>query len=72
MVLPGARRIGVSGSPFKETVAFLNPDGSKVVVFENELNQRVSTEIDTGGRVLLMYVPAMSMNTITIGGKQGL
>jgi len=68
-VLPGARRIGVSGSPFKGTVAFLNPNGSKVVVFENDLNQRVSTEIDAGGRVLLIYVPAMSMNTITIGAK---
>ena len=35
-VLPGARRIAVSGGPFKSVVAFQNPDGSKVLIFAND------------------------------------
>ncbi len=35
-VRPGARRIAVSGGPFKEVVAFQNPDGSKVLAFAND------------------------------------
>jgi hypothetical protein len=29
IVMPGAKRIAVSGGPLKETAAFQNPDGSK-------------------------------------------
>jgi hypothetical protein len=34
-ILPGAKRVAVSGIPFNEIVAFANPDGSQVLKFEN-------------------------------------
>jgi glucosylceramidase len=67
-VLPGARRIAVGGGPFKDIVAFQNPAGSKVVLFENESSQAVSATLTTSGGPVKLDVPAKSMNTVTLGG----
>jgi glucosylceramidase len=65
-VLPGARRIGVSGGPFKEMVAFQNPDGSKVVEFANNTDQTVSATVGAEATQLRLDVPAQSMNTVIL------
>ena len=65
-VLPGARRIAVSGGPFKEVVAFENPDGSKVLAFANDTAQTVSAAVAIGATSLRMDVPAQSMNTVIL------
>ena len=65
-VLPGARRIAVSGGPFKEIVAFQNPDGGKVLVFANGDDKTVSATIKVDAASLRMDVPAKSMNTVIL------
>jgi glucosylceramidase len=65
-VLPGARRIAVSGGPFKEMVAFENLDGSKVFAFANDTAQTVSATLAIGATSRRMDVPAQSMNTVIL------
>jgi glucosylceramidase len=66
-VLPGARRIAVSGGPLKDVVAFQNPDGSKVLAFANKTDQAVSATVQAGAATSLrLDVPAQSMNTIVL------
>jgi glucosylceramidase len=65
-VIPGARRIAVSGGPFKAVVAFRNPDGSKVLAFSNNTDQTVSATVQAGAASLRLDVPANSMNTIVL------
>ena len=65
-VLPGARRIAVSGGPFKEMVAFENTDGSKVLAFANNTMQTVSATVTVGAASLRLDVPAQSMNTVIL------
>ena len=65
-VLPGARRIAVSGGPFKEVVAFQNPEGSQVLAFVNNTDQPVSAALAVGATPLQLEVPAQSMNTVIL------
>jgi glucosylceramidase len=65
-VLPGARRIAVSGGPFKSVVAFQNRDGSKVLLIANDTDQVVSATLDTGTTPVRLDVPAQSMNTVIL------
>jgi glucosylceramidase len=65
-VLPGARRIAVGGGPFKEVVAFQNPDGSKVLAFANKTDQTISATVAVEATSLRMDVPAQSMNTVIL------
>jgi len=65
-VLPGARRIAVSGGPFKQAVAFQNTDGSKVLAFANDTAQTVSATMAIGATSLHLDVPAQSLNTVVI------
>lgn len=66
MVMPGARRIAVSGGPFKDMVAFQNPDGSKVLAFANGGDQTVSAAVQVGETPVQLDVPAKSINTVVI------
>jgi glucosylceramidase len=68
-VLPGAKRIAVSGGPFNEIVAFANPDGSQVLEFENDSDQPVDATLQSGGRLYRLPVPAKSMNTVTLSAQ---
>jgi glucosylceramidase len=65
-VLPGARRIAVSGGPFKEMVAFQNADGSKVLAFANKTDQMISATVQAGVGSVRLDVPAQSMNTVVL------
>jgi len=68
-VSPGAKRVAVSGGPFKYTVAFLNPAGSEVLVFENDAARPVTAEIEAAGARWRVEAPARSMNTVTFAGQ---
>ena len=65
-VLPGAKRIAVSGGPFSNVVAFLNPSGEKVVIFANDSAQVTPCELETRHARVNLTVPARSMNTIVL------
>ena len=66
IVLPGARRIAVSGGPFKQMVAFQNPGGSRVLAFANDTAESVSATMGVGATSLRMEVPAQSINTVVL------
>ncbi|MFZ4457047.1 MAG: glycoside hydrolase family 30 protein [Bacteroidales bacterium] len=66
VVMPGAKRIAVSGGAFKNVVGFQNPSGSKILIFQNEAAQTVATEILIGSTYIKLEVPANSMNTVVI------
>jgi glucosylceramidase len=70
-VLPGARRIAVTGGPFKSIVAFVNSSsaGSQVVQFENDSGQPMDATLQTGGKLYRLHVPAKSMNTVTLSAQ---
>jgi glucosylceramidase len=65
-VKPGARRIAVSGGPFKNIAAFQNPDGSKVLTFANDTGKVVFATLDVGAKPVRLEVPAQSMNTVVL------
>jgi glucosylceramidase len=69
-VLPGARRIAVSGGPFADIVAFKNPSGENVVEFLNDSDATVAAAIQAGGYAYQLRVPAKSMNTLTISSTR--
>jgi glucosylceramidase len=62
----GARRIAISGGPFKNVVAFQNPDGHKVILFQNDSEQTVQAALETPRATVQLNVPAKSMNTVTL------
>lgn len=65
-VISGARRIAVSGGPFKDVVAFQNPDGSKVLAFANGTDQTVAITVPMGETPVQLDVPAKSINTVIL------
>jgi glucosylceramidase len=65
-VPPGAKRIAVTGGPFKNVVAFLTPAGSKVLLFLNDTPQPISATLQSGLSTIALPVPARSMNTLII------
>jgi glucosylceramidase len=65
-VQPGARRIAVSGGPFKDVVAFQNPDGSKVLAFANGGDQTTSATVQVGETACQLDVPPKSINTVIL------
>lgn len=66
LVLPGARRIAVSGGPFQQIVAFQNPDGSKVLAFANNTDRTVTATVAVAATSRRLEVPAQSINTVVI------
>ncbi len=71
-VLPGAYRIASSGFTYHGlgTVAFKNPDGSKVLVVANPFNYDASIAVHWGDRAFAYSVPAQSAATFTWNGTQ--
>jgi glucosylceramidase len=69
-VKPGAKRVLSSGS-FSNKIAFVNTDGSAVVVLSNASGQAVNATITVSGRsngdTIKVSLPAQSMNTIVVG-----
>jgi glucosylceramidase len=66
-VLPGAKRVAVSGGPLAEVVAFREPNGDVVVLMENAGKAAVPVVVAVGERRVKMEVAAESMNTVVVG-----
>ena len=63
-VLPGAHRIGHSGS-WNDAVAFQNPDGRLVLVVQNSSADPVKVAIDLGDSKITPILPPQSWSTFT-------
>jgi glucosylceramidase len=69
-VKPGAKRVLSSGT-FAGKIAFVNPDGSAVIVLSNATAQTdevvLTVKGRAGGDTIKVSLPAQSMNTIVVG-----
>jgi glucosylceramidase len=66
-VRPGARRLdAVSWSGYENQLAFSNPDGSTVVVIQNDLAEPLPVRIRVGGGVVAPTLPADSFSTLVV------
>jgi hypothetical protein len=71
-VLPGAYRIASSGFQYHGfgSVAFKNPDGSKVLVVSNPAGYALTIAVHWGDRVFSYQMPGQSAATFTWTGTQ--
>jgi glucosylceramidase len=60
---PGAKKLAL-GKQGTNAVAFVNPDGEKVLVFANFGNSTQTLSIRSGSRSLVAEIPAKSFNTL--------
>ena len=66
-VLPGAHRLlADSFLGYENQLAFRNPDGSVVIVVQNELSEPLPVNFELGGRHLAATLPADSFNTLVV------
>jgi glucosylceramidase len=66
-VHPGARRVEtVSWSGYENQLAFVNPDGSVVVVIQNDMAEPMPVRIAVGNTVAAPTLPADSFSTIVL------
>jgi glucosylceramidase len=67
LVDAGARRVQtVSWSGYENQLAFVNPDGSVVVVIQNDLAEPMPVRIGVGETLLTPTLPADSFNTLVV------
>ena len=68
-VKPGAKRVLTTG-PWGDKIAFVNPDGSTVIVMGNSAKQPQSVTLTVAGRAngdtLKVTLPARSINTFAV------
>lgn len=70
-VNPGARRIDSTSLDNNiETVAFKNPDGSKVLIMANLIDKEQEVKIKWGNQSTIYTMPAESLVTMTWSGEQ--
>lgn len=63
----GARRLDtISWTGYENQLAFANPDGSVVVVIQNDLSEELPVRIMVGDRVIAPTLPADSFSTLRI------
>ena len=66
-VQPGADVLPTaSWTGYENQVAFRNPDGSIVVVIQNDMSEPMPVRLLVGGRLLAPVLPADSFNTIVV------
>ena len=66
-VQPGARRIETSSYVgYENQLAFRNPDGTLVVLVQNEMSEATTIRMKLGDRILSARLPADSFNTLVI------
>jgi O-glycosyl hydrolase len=72
-VVPGAYRIASTTQPAPNihSVAFKNPDGSKVLIVVNANNEGNAVNVRWGGQSFQYSLPRQSMATFKWGGTQG-
>jgi glucosylceramidase len=69
-VRPGAKKIKSSGN-YTNQVAFMNPDGSVVMVLINTSTSQVSLGINCGSSMVNTQLPGKSLNTIVLSDANG-
>jgi glucosylceramidase len=57
----------VSWSGYENQLAFANPDGSTVVVIQNDLAEPMPVRIGIGKTVVAPTLPADSFSTVVVG-----
>jgi len=68
-VRPGARRLEtVSWTGYENQLAFANPDGSVVVVIQNDLSEPLPVRIRVADKTVAPTLPADSFNTLVLRG----
>ncbi|HXY41461.1 MAG TPA: glycoside hydrolase family 30 beta sandwich domain-containing protein, partial [Vicinamibacteria bacterium] len=66
-VRPGARRVeAVSWNGYENQLAFVNPDGSTVVVIQNDLSEPLPVRIAAPGTVVSPTLPPDSFSTLVM------
>jgi glucosylceramidase len=66
-VRPGARVLETSSyNGYENQLAFANPDGSLVVVMQNDLGEELPVRLMIGGRIIAPTLPADSFNTFVV------
>jgi glucosylceramidase len=66
-VRPGARYLETaSWTGYENQIAFANPDGSTVVVMQNDLSEKLPVRLLVGDRVIVLTLPADSFNTFVV------
>lgn len=65
-IKPGAKQIASSGTREVIYVAFMNPDGSYVVVVQNEQEVDINIQFDLNGKTYTKGILAHSINTFII------
>jgi glucosylceramidase len=71
-VRPGARRLEtVSWSGYENQLAFANPDGSTVVVIQNDLCEPLPVRLRVGDAVVAPTLPADSFSTLLVKTRAG-
>ena len=66
-VRPGARVLETSSyNGYENQLAFANPDGSLVVVMQNDLREELPVRLMIGGRIIAPTLPADSFNTFFV------
>jgi len=69
-VRPGARRLEtVSWTGYENQLGFLNPDGSTVVVIQNDLAEPLPVRIRIGDTTVAPTLPADSFSTLVLKGR---
>ncbi len=66
-VQPGAHRLALQGwSGYENLLAFGNPDGTVVVVTQNDMSEELPLRVRVGGNVVSATLPADSFNTLVV------
>lgn len=61
----GAKRLETTGT-CDDALAFLNPDGTTIVLLRNELPNPAMTEVHLSGRTMVVELPPDSLGTLSI------
>jgi glucosylceramidase len=70
-VQPGAHRVPAdSFLGYENQLAFRNPDGSVVIVVQNEMTDPLAINYDLGSWQLALSLPADSFNTLVVPAAQ--
>lgn len=64
-VLPGAKYVKIDGT-YDDAMAFVNTDGSIVVLAANQTEEAQQVSIKVGGNVQTVTIPANSLNTLVL------
>ncbi len=69
-VRPSAERVeAVSWTGYENQLAFVNPDGSVVIVIQNDMAEPMPVRISVGGSTIAPTLPADSFSTLVVSGR---